>query len=90
MVKPGKESDEDEEKKEKKSKSEGGADSDSDSSCEDIDEESNESKRKKEIERPVQIDLPYDEHDNIDELKDSEQNWEEFKNYCIDLAACNL
>ena len=38
----------------------------------------------------MQIDLPYDEHDNIEELKDSEENWLEFKNYCIDLAACNL
>ena len=91
MVQPEKDSDEEEEKKKKESESESEAGSCSDSeSCEDMDEESKASEEEKEVARPVQIDLPYDEHDNIDELKDSEENWEEFKNYCVDLAACNL
>lgn len=36
------------------------------------------------------MDLPYDENENIDELKDSEESWKELSDYCIDLAACNL
>ena len=38
----------------------------------------------------IQVDLPYDRIESIDELKDSEDNWTEFFGYCIDLAASNF
>ena len=40
--------------------------------------------------RIYHIDVPLDENDQIESLKDSEENWTEFYNYCIDLTANNL
>ena len=37
-----------------------------------------------------QMDLPFDENEIIDELKDAEQTWSEFLKYCVDMTACNL
>ena len=40
--------------------------------------------------RILHIDVPLDEHDKIESIKDSEESWTIFNNYCIDLAANNL
>lgn len=81
MVPPSDDSDQsEEEKKEVMSEN-------SDSSCEDIDEES---VKKKKSARPVQIYIPHDDEDDIHEIKDSEDNWCEFKDYCIDVVSNNL
>ena len=36
------------------------------------------------------IDIPLDEMDKIESIKDSEESWTIFNNYCIDLTANNL
>lgn len=38
----------------------------------------------------VQMDMPYDRNEIMEELKESEDNWKELKTYCIDIAANNL
>ena len=72
------------------------SDSDSDSnnsgsSCEDISENSGSgSDQEEKAPKVVQMKLPIDKNDCIDELKDSEENWIELRDYCIDQAAQNL
>ncbi len=58
---------------------------DSGSSCEDISENSgSESDLEEKAPKVVQMKLPIDKNDCIDELKDSEENWIELRDYCID------
>lgn len=66
-----------------------GSDDDNSSELEDINE-SGSSESGPESKVMVQKDLPYDENDTIEEMKDSEETWTEFLKYCIDLTACNL
>ena len=62
-----------------------GGDSD-EGSCESIEEQV----RKKDSPRPMQVDLPHDQEDDMQEIKDSQDNWDDFKQYCVDIAANNL
>jgi len=48
------------------------------------------SERSQRAPKIVQMDLPQDENEIIEELKDSEDSWKELHDYCIDVAACNL
>ena len=84
-------SEEKEDKKKRKRKKRGSSDSESNSSgssCEDVSEsESSESKKAPKI---VQMDIPFDKNEIIEELKESEESWKEISDYCIDLAANNL
>ena len=34
--------------------------------------------------------MPVDENEVIEELKESEQIWDEFRSYCIGVSAANL
>lgn len=38
----------------------------------------------------VQMDIPIDKNEIIEELRDSEESWKELESYCIDLASNNL
>ena len=72
------------------SSSSGGSGSDNDSDLEDDMNESDSSESGSESKIMVQKDLPYDENEIIEEMKDSEETWSEFLKYCVDLTACNL
>ena len=62
------------------------ADSDDDDGMMDVEEE-NQSNNSGRIQ---QIDIPLDEMDKIESIKDSEESWTIFNNYCTDLTANNL
>ena len=72
------------------SNSSSGSGSDNDSDLEDDMNESDSSESGSESKIMVQKDLPYDENEIIEEMKDSEETWSEFLKYCVDLTACNL
>ena len=77
--------------KRKRSKSSSsGSSFSSDDSCEDIDEESKKSEEEKKEPIKVQVDIPFDKNELIEQLKDSEESWRIFSQYCTDVAASNL
>ena len=62
------------------------SDEDDDDGMMDVEED----RQSKNSGRIQQVDIPLDERDKIESIKDSEENWTIFNNYCVDLAANNL
>ena len=61
----------------------------SSSSCEDI-SDSESIEKSKRAPKMVQMNIPFDKNEVMEELKESEESWKELNDYCIDIAANNL